>query len=132
MSGKTPVGEQVHLPGRLDDFGEEKEPDAPYDAGNRSDVAAKKRSVKAAESKQHQALKRLMADESGRAFLYWVVYSTCGVDASALHAEFKTEFSFLREGQRSIGIVLRDLALAASRDNFLLMIAENLKVATNV
>lgn len=120
MSGAT-------LPNRVDDHGQDKPVDAPFDAGNATDVAAARRAKKASDNKDHAVLRQVLGTKDGRALAYRIIYAHCGVDAPALHAEFNQGFSLFREGQRSVGIVLRDMMLLAARENFLLMLSENLK-----
>lgn len=126
MSEKTQAAEP--LPDRVDEFGEPKPLDAPYDGGNRTDVAAKKKAAKLKDRGRDRILDMQLQSKDGRAFLYDLIYRQCGIDAAALNT-VSTEFSMFREGQRAIGILLKNATLKANRDAFLLMLVENMETS---
>lgn len=114
----------VNLPGRVDEFGEEKPVDAVYDAGNASDVAAKRRAARRKDKPIDMVMRGLLADENGRQFVFWIVEKLAGVGGPALNPN-STEFSAFREGQRAVGMLVRDRAMEVSMQNYLVAVGEN-------
>ncbi len=114
----------VHLPGRIDEHGEEKPVDAPYDADNPSDVAAKRKDARRKDKQIDLALRGLLATEQGRKFVFWLTESLAGVSKPALNTQ-TTEFSAFREGQRSVGMLVRDRAMGVSVQQYLVAMGEN-------
>lgn len=114
----------VQLPHRVDEDGNEKPLDAPYDAANTSDVKSKARVLRSADRERETVLLAVMEQKEGRAFMHHLIYGMCGLEGSALNVQ-EVAFSHHREGQRSIGIIMRAQLVKVSKALFVKMIDEN-------
>jgi hypothetical protein len=82
--------------------------------------------AKTAARERAEALRLLLSTKSGRSFYAFILHDLAGLYRPVANAAFCPNALHFREGQRAVGQLLHNLALQEARQNYILMLSENL------
>jgi len=70
--------------------------------------------------------KALLATAAGRRQFYDILFNLCGMHLPLTNLAMADGYTLFREGARQVGLDLQTRALQADRDQYIIMLAENL------
>jgi len=103
-----------------------RDPDQPYNAADREQVKAKKRTIKQAEREMDEVMQALLQHPNGRRWLANLIFETCGLNAPLQDQNYRTEAIHFKEGGRRVAILLQSHALRVNRKNYMMLLDEHL------
>jgi hypothetical protein len=98
--------------------------DAPYNAADREQVNAKKRSKKQAERDLDDVMQGILQHPNGRRWLGNLIFEICGLNAELMDEHYRPEAIVFKEGSRRVGILLQKHALRVNSKHYMLLIEE--------
>lgn len=100
---------------------------APDNAANELAIKRKRGRHKDRAQREAQAAAALLSTPSGRLLLRTIIFDICGVDMEIINAAYDPGGMHYRAGARRVGLELKALFAAANVDNFVVLLAEQLR-----
>ena len=100
--------------------------DEPYNAADREQIKAKKRTQKQIEREQDEVMAALLQHPNGRRWLATLIFETCGLNAPLQDQDYRTDAIHFKEGSRRVAILLQSQALRVNRKNYIMLLDEHL------
>lgn len=97
-------------------------PNAATEAG----VQRQRTSARRRAQEQNEVIKALLSSAAGRRFYYDIVFRLCGVRDPLTAPTLNDGYTLFREGARQVGIDLENRALQAAREQYMVLLSENL------
>lgn len=95
-------------------------------ASTEEGVQRQRRNAKLRQQEQDAVIAALLATPSGRRFYYDIVFRLCGVNEPITSPNLNDGYTLFREGARQVGLDLQNRALQAARDQYMVLLVENL------
>ena len=99
-------------------------PDGVFNAANRGGVKAREKALKLREEGKQEALRALLGNKYGRAFVYDLLHGA-GFWNSGVSATYNSNEMWARAGARQVAVALNEAAWRADSAAYKLMIEEN-------
>lgn len=87
---------------------------------------SRRKRAKAKQSEEADILQNLLATKEGRRFFYDILFNVCGMNMPQTSGDCREEYTLFREGARQVGLDLQTRALRAAKDQYIIMLSENL------
>ncbi len=95
-------------------------------AATEEGVKRQRQSARRRSQEQNEVIKALLSSAAGRRFYYDIVFTLCGVHDPLTAPTLNDGYTLFREGARQVGIDLQNRALQAAREQYMVLLSENL------
>ncbi len=93
---------------------------------NPTAIRDRKRRIKDLEEERAKVLLALLATPAGRRFYAWMLHDVCGLYRTVANQAYDPHGLHYREGARAVGQILHETALKHGRQQYLVLLSENL------
>ena len=108
-----------------DDAPEESASELP-NASTEAGVRKQRMTAKLRRQEQDAVLANLLATAAGRRFYFDIVFNLCAINEPLTSPALNDGYTMFREGARQVGLDLQNRALQADREQYMVLLSENL------
>lgn len=108
-----------------EDASEQPAEDMP-NASTEEGVRKQRLTAKLRQQQESAVIANLLATAPGRKFYYDIVFKLCGVHDPITSPSLNDGYTMFREGARQVGLDLQNRALQADREQYMVLLSENL------
>lgn len=104
----------------------DEQPDGLPNAATEQGVRAQRKGARQRRKEQDDVLRAMLSTAQGRRVFYDIVFNLCGLNDPLTSPALSDGYTLFREGARQVGLDLQTRALQAARQQYMVLLAENL------
>jgi hypothetical protein len=95
-------------------------------AATEDGVKRQRQTARRRSQEQNEVIKNLLSSAAGRRFYHDIVFKLCGVHDPLTAPTLNDGYTLFREGARQVGLDLQNRALQAAREQYMVLLSENM------